>query len=99
MLVDKEIDLEIFTKEFFSMFECIQGEIWDSIIPIADIKFREILQCINQYVDKPITRCYVEDNDNLDIGVFLSRYLEKKELLHLPDKFKSYLQKCTANNS
>lgn len=93
-IIDNEIDLEDFTSRFFSVFENFQSEIWDNIIPDADKKFDELLQYIEPFKDKTITRCYIPDNDNniTDIGLALTRYKENKQLLPLPDEYKSYLK-------
>lgn len=93
-LIDKEIDLEDFTRSFFSVFETFQSEIWDNIIPDADKKFDELWSYIEPFKDKTITRFYIPENDNniTDIGLALARYKEKKQLLPLPDEYKLYLK-------
>ena len=91
---DNEIDLEDFTRRFFSVFETFQSEIWNNIIPDVDKKYGELLSYIEPFIDKTITRYYIQDNDNgiTDIGLALKSYREKRQLLSLPDKYKPYLR-------
>lgn len=89
-----EIDLESFTKDFLTMFESFQSELWNSIISKAEKMFSEITELIKPYLDKPITGCRIK-NDNivvLDVGVVLTRYIEKRKLLSVPDYLKPYLK-------
>lgn len=89
-----EIDLESFTKDFLTMFESFQGELWDSIISNADKKFSETTEFIKPYLDKPITGCRIKNDDIiiLDAGVVLTRYKEKRKLLSVPEYLKPYLE-------
>ena len=91
---DNEINLEDFTRRFFSAFEIFQREIWDNIIPDADKKYGELLSYIEPFLDKTITRYYIHDNDNgiTDISLALKGYREKRTLLSLPDEYKPYLR-------
>lgn len=93
-LIDEEIDLEDFTRRFFSVFETFQSEIWDNIIPDADKKFDELLSYLEPFKDETITRYYIQEDDNniINIGLALKLYKEKKQLLSLPDEYKSYLK-------
>ena len=94
MLSERDsIDLVSFTKDFLSMFESMQSEIWDSIIAVSDQKHYEIMRYVAPYWGSIFTGFYVEKDiaKLIYVNVSLSRYREKKKELSLPESLKQYL--------
>ena len=87
------IDLEKFTKGFFTMFELLQNEFWNAIIPQTDIECEKLCSYITPYIDKPISRYYLIDSngDEKNIDTIINHYREKKQMLTLSDDMRKYL--------
>lgn len=87
------IDLEQFTKGFFTMFELLQNEFWKATTPHTDIECDKLCSYAIPYLDKPISRYYLIDSngDEMNMETIINRYREKKQKLSLPDEMRKYL--------
>ena len=87
------IDLEQFTKGFFTMFELLQNEFWKATTPHTDIECDKLCSYAIPYLDKPISRYYLIDSngDEMDMDTIINCYREKKQKLSLPDEMRKYL--------
>ena len=87
------IDLEKFTKGFFTMFELLQKEFWKATTPQTDIECEKLCSYAIPYIDKPISRYYLIDSngDEMNLDTVINRYREKKQRLSLPNEMRKYL--------
>lgn len=87
------IDLEEFTKGFFTMFELLQGELWKATIPQTDIECEKLCSYAIPYMDKPITRYHLIDNngDETNLDSVINHYRKKKQMITLSDEMKKFL--------
>ena len=87
------IDLEQFTRGFFTMFELFQSELWEAIIPQTDIECEKLCSYAMPYMDKPITRYYLIDNngDETNMNTVINHYFKKKKTISLSEEMKKFL--------
>lgn len=87
------IDLENFTKGFFTMFELLQNEFWKATIPQTDIECDKLLGYAIPYIDKPISRYYLIDSNGnkMNLNTVINHYKEKKQKLTLSDDMRKFL--------
>lgn len=84
------IELVEFTRGFSLMFERLQREIWDEIIPVADSCANSLQQYLRVYSGKYVTVFRMKDSEDKDINIgnSITRYFEKKSMLDIPEEIK-----------